>query len=208
MAISIKIMGVSGSPVKEGNTQAYLKASLQAAERIEGVSSELITLADKNIHDCIHCNWCLKNQSEGQFCHQQDNMQEIYPLILEADCVLFASPVYFGRLSGLSSIFFDRLRVFVHGNLYKNKLEHKIGGALAVGWFRNSGAEMTTMSINYGFWTLGMLVVKPGAVGISGIEGNNLVSKDEYGLKSAQVLAKQIVEVTGLIKLGKSLHGK
>jgi multimeric flavodoxin WrbA len=206
--MNIKILGVSGSPVNEGNTLGFLKASLQEASRIEGVSTELLTLGDKNIHDCIHCNWCLKKQSEGQFCQQKDDMDNVYPSVLAADCILFASPVYFGRLSGLSSIFFDRLRVFVHGNLYRNKLKHKVGGALAVGWLRNGGAEMTTMSINYGFWTLEMLVVKPGAVGISGIEGKNLISNDEYGLKSAQVLAKQCVEVTRLIKIGRASQTK
>ncbi|PWI49283.1 hypothetical protein CEE45_02765 [Candidatus Heimdallarchaeota archaeon B3_Heim] len=43
-------------------------------------------------------------------------MSEIYPLLLEADGLLLASPVYFGRLSGCLANFVDRLRVFHLGN--------------------------------------------------------------------------------------------
>ena len=59
-------------------------------------------------------------------------MKIIYPKILEADGILLATPVHFGRLSGLMANMIDRLRVFVYGNVYRGQIRNKIGGALAV----------------------------------------------------------------------------
>ena len=208
--MKIKILGVCGSPIKQGNTEVFLKETLKAAGEIEGVGTELLALAGMNIPDCVHCNWCLKGQKEGQFCQQKDDMTEIYPLILEADGLLLASPVYLGRLSGHLANFLDRLRVFIHGNYYRDRLKDKVGGALAVGWFRDGGEETTLLSINYAFWRLGMLTTR-GATGVSTLGGTgrsvpddkHLVLMDEYGLKSARRLARRMVELIKIIKLGR-----
>lgn len=206
--MKIKVLGICGSPVKRGHTQTFLEAALQEAEKIEGVDTEFVALSARTIHDCDQCNWCLKGQSEGQFCEKKDGMSDIYPLVLRADSLLFASPVYFGRLSGLLGNFIDRLRVFMHGNLYRHSLNDKVGGALAVSWLRNGGGETTILSINYALWRLGMLTVGTGAIGVSNIGEKEPISKDSYGMKSAQALARRVVEVTKLIKLGKEASTK
>ena len=213
--MNIKILGVCGSPVKKGNTEAFLEEALKAAREMEGVNTELITLARRNINDCIHCNWCLRSQKEGQFCGQKDDMDEIYPLILEADGLLLASPVYFGRLSGLLANFVDRLRVFTEGKYYRRKLTDKVGGALAVSWFRSRGEEMTLLNINNALQRLGMFTF-PGAPGVATSGGTGkfdpddklMVLKDEFGLESARRLARRMVEVIKIVKLGKEALAK
>ena len=209
--MKISILGVCGSPIKEGNTEVFLGEALKAAREIEGVNTEAISLSGKNISDCQHCNWCLRGQSEGQFCKQKDDMSEIYPLILEADGLLFASPVYFRRLSGYLANFVDRLRVFVHGNYYGHKLKDKVGGALAVAWGRHGGLELTLMSINYAFLRLGMLITTEEAAGVATIDGTgkfdpsdrHSILKDEYGLRSARIMVRRMVEIIRIVKLGK-----
>jgi len=207
--VKVKILGVCGSPVKGGNTDLFLAEALKAAGEIEGVSTDAVFLSRKNINDCYHCNWCLRGQQEGQFCKQKDDMSEIYPLILAADGLLLASPVYFGRLSGRLANFVDRLRVFMHGNYYRYKLKYKAGGALTVGWFRAGGEETTLMSIEYAFQRLDMLTV-PGVAGISGLsskesatDDEHLILRDKYGLKSARRLARRMGEIIKIVKLGK-----
>jgi multimeric flavodoxin WrbA len=220
MEKEIKILGVCGSPVKQGNTQVFLQEALSAAGEIPGVETRAVLLGEKDIGGCQHCNWCLKGQDEGQFCKQKDDMNEIYPLLLEADGLLLASPVYFGRLSGHLAVFIDRLRVFIHGKYYRGRLRHKVGGALAVGWARHGGAETTLLSINLAFSSLGMLTVSEigaslGAVGVSSPGGTGKfvpddrlpVLKDEYGLKSARLLAGWMVELIKIIKTGKEALG-
>jgi len=216
VVMEIKILGISGSPVKKGNTEAFLEESLKEARAIAGVSAEMVSLAGRNIQDCVHCNWCLKGQQEGQFCRQKDDMSEIYPLILGADGLLLASPAYFGRLSGRIACFIDRLRVFSFGGYYRGHLKGKVGGAMAVGWFRYGGVETTLLSINAAFPALGMLTpygegAPYGAGSITSIEGTGKftaedkihVLGDEYGLRSARTLAKRMVELIKTLKLGK-----
>ncbi|MDH5696259.1 MAG: flavodoxin family protein, partial [Dehalococcoidia bacterium] len=204
--MKINILGVCGSPIKRGNTEIFLRETLKVAGEMEGVETNIVLLSGKDIRDCQHCNWCITKQEEGNFCSQKDGMSEIYPLMLQADGLLLASPVYFGRLSGYLANFVDRLRVFMHGNYYSQKLKDKVGGALAVAWLRHEGLETTLLSINYAFWRLGMLTVK-GAPAVSSLGGTgkfipgdkHLVLKDECGLKSARELAGRMVEIIRMI---------
>jgi len=216
--MEIKILGVCGSPIKGGNTELFLKEALKAAEAIGGVQTEFITLAGREIRDCRHCNWCIRKQTEGKFCVQDDDMKEIFPKVLQADGLILASPVYVGRLSGYLACFLDRFRVFAHGNLYSGKLHNKVGGALAVSWFRNRGIEITLISILLTLIGFEMIPVGPshefgasgGAAGLSSDGGTGKfdpkdklgILKDEYGLKGARSLGERVVEIAKLLKTG------
>ena len=219
--MEIKILGVCGSPIKRGNTAAFLEATLKAAGEMDGVTTETVFLSGKDIGDCQHCNWCLTGQKPGQFCQQNDDMNGIYPLLVEADGLLLASPVYFARLSGRMACFIDRLRAFAYGNYYRGQLKGKVGGALAVGWTRHGGVETTLLSLNFAFSSLGMLTAHErgaslGAGGVSSLSGTGkftpddklAVLKDEYGLRSARRLARRMVELIRITKLGKEVLGR
>ena len=214
--MEIKIVGICGSPIKQGNTEAFLETTLKVAREMEGVTTEAVSLSGKNIGDCQHCNWCLSGQKPGQFCKQNDDMNEIYPLLVEADGLLLASPVYFARLSGRIACFIDRLRAFAYGNYYRRQLRGKVGGALAVGWYRHSGVETTLLSLNFALSSLGMIIAHErgaalGAGGVASLNGTGkftpddklTVLKDEHGLKSARRLARRMVELIRITKLGR-----
>lgn len=216
--MEIKIVGICGSPIKGGNTEVFLNESLRAAREMGGVSTEMIPLSGKKIEDCRHCNWCLTKQENGKFCSIRDDMVEIYPKLIEADALLFATPVYFARLSGYLATFIDRLRSIIMGKYYRRALTDKVGGSLTVVWRRNMGPETTLLSMITGFIGAGMIMVSPiegvcqlGAVGLTSEEGTGKfdpkdklgVLKDEIGIRSAQVLGKRAVEVARMIKAGK-----
>lgn len=211
----IKIIGISGSPVKKGNVEQCLQEALNAVKDGARVSTGLITLSDKEIKGCIHCNWCVKNQTQGKFCFQQDDMTAIYPRILEADGLILASPVHFGRLSGLLANMIDRLRVFVHGNLYGGRLRNKVGGAIAVAFVRGGGVETTLAGINSLFFALQMIIAnsmgyQAGAGLLTSLEGkgkikkgvSHMVLEDDFGLNSAKSLAHRVLELAEMIKAG------
>lgn len=218
--MEIEVLGICGSPFKDGNTEVFLRESLKAAEAVGGVKTHLLSLAGKEIKDCKQCNWCVKKQEEDKFCVQEDDMAEIYPEMLKADALLLASPVYFGRLSGYLACFIDRLRVFVHGNAYRGGLRNKTASALTVAWGRNTGGETTLFSVVSSLLMLEMLPVGPphgsgstfGAVGLASENGTGKfdrdfklgVLRDEFGLKGARSLGKRIAEVTKIIKAGET----
>ena len=210
----IHILGISGSPVAGGNTDVVLEHAIRMAGEHDGVESRMISLAGKKIGDCTHCNWCLRKQSEGKPCVREDDMQEIYPEILKADALILASPVYIARLSGYMAAFLDRLRVFTHGSLYKDGLENKVGGAVAVGWYRHGGIESTLMSLLAGFMIFRMIPVGGGAgcpwgapvLASEGGEGQfkkevrHGVLNDEFGMNLVKNLVARTVSVAKKIK--------
>ena len=211
----IKLVGLCGSQVKDGNVSALLEDSLSQTKGSQDVSAEVITLAGKNIGPCLHCNWCLKNQTPERPCFQEDDMGLIYQKLLEADGILVASPAHFGRLSGLTADMMDRTRAFVHGNIYKFPLKNKVGGAMAVAFFRGAGLETTLSSLDLFFLTHQMIVANSrlfqlGAGAYSSREGKGRFEKairhmtleDDYGVQSARMLVDRVIDLARIIKAG------
>jgi multimeric flavodoxin WrbA len=210
----IKVVGVSGSPIKGGNTEFLLEHALGAIDN-EETETEVVGLAGKDIKGCIHCNWCVRKQSERKLCAFTDAMDDIYPRLLAADAILLATPVYFGRLSGLMADFIDRCRVAVHGKVYRHAFKNKIGAGLAVSYVRNGGIESTLISLHSAFLVLSMIPVGPGTLSfgngaLSSYRGEGACEKDDrqavrqdsYGLRWAVKAAQRAVEVARLLKAG------
>ena len=103
----MKVVGICGSP-RRGNTEWILRRLLEVLA-IKGVEQELILLRRKNIKGCNGCLTCEKGGKERKgICTIRDDMQEVYPKLTEADCLIFGTPVYFEMLSGLLKNFIDR----------------------------------------------------------------------------------------------------
>lgn len=209
-----KILGISGSPIKKGNVEAYLQRMIKSI-RSRDVSHEIIDLAELKISDCIHCNFCLTRQKAGKYCSLADDAQKVYEKAEAADIIILASPVYFMRTSALMASLIDRFRVFAFGNLTKEKLRNKIGVSAAVSWLRNGGLETTHLSHIYAFMTLEMIPVSShkgvsllGASAVASVNGSGDfnpavrlgVEEDAPGLQSARNVMKRAVELAKLIK--------
>ena len=85
----IKIVGISGSRIEDGNMDALVQHALSGIDQ-DDVETEFIPLAGKEIAGCTHCNWCVRNQAEGKFCLENDDMSLIYSKLLEADGIVLA----------------------------------------------------------------------------------------------------------------------
>lgn len=103
MERKVRVLGIFGSPRKEGNTDLLLEEALKGAEK-EGAEVTRLRLRDYKITPCLECHGC---DSTGQ-CVVLDDMQKIYPLLLEADVVLFASPIFFYSISAWAKALVDR----------------------------------------------------------------------------------------------------
>ena len=213
MTPEVRILGVCGSPVRDGNVGALLARALQSMDGEYGVSYDIITLAHSDVGDCIHCNWCLRKQEGGRRCAVDDGMTAIYPRVEEADVLIFAAPVYFGRLSGHLAAFIDRMRPYVHGNISAGMLRNKIGGSIAVAWFRFAGMEMALLTMNQFFYAVNMIIASPdlglqGGAAFSSLGGTGeregedklLVLRDELGVASAVSTVSRAVELARMVK--------
>jgi multimeric flavodoxin WrbA len=213
----INILGICGSPVKDSNTELLLGEALMAVQEAE-VRTDLFTLHDKKFEDCRHCNWCMAKQTENNFCVINDDMRELFPKVVEADALLVASPVYLARMSGHLASVLDRLRCIHYGKQYAGGMKYKVGAAIALSWFRNSGIETTLNTIHWAFLTYQMVIAVPGSLstfggaGLTSLSGTgefdpkdkHQVLKDTYGIQTAVATAKSMVELTKIVLRGKN----
>jgi multimeric flavodoxin WrbA len=99
----LKVLGLFGSPRRGGNTDILLEEALKGAE-MEGAEVERLYLTDFNI---IPCRECLQCFNDGK-CIILDDMQKIYPKLLEADIIILASPVFFYGVTAWAKALIDR----------------------------------------------------------------------------------------------------
>ena len=103
----MKVLGIVGSRRKNGNTAYLVQQALQAIESIE-VETELIFLGDYNIRGCTGCEGC----KDTYKCVIMDDMQKIYPLIMESDGIILGSPTYFYNITTDMKAFIERFYCF------------------------------------------------------------------------------------------------
>lgn len=93
----MKILILNGSPRPSGNTAAMVAAFSDGA-REAGHDVTVVEVCKKKIAGCLACEYC-HTKGEGR-CIQQDDMQEIYPVLEEAEMIVLASPVYYHSFTG------------------------------------------------------------------------------------------------------------
>ncbi|MDE7322240.1 MAG: flavodoxin family protein [Lachnospiraceae bacterium] len=106
--MSKKIVVITGSPRKNGNSFAMAQAFIQAAED-RGHTVTRFDAAMKNVGGCRACETCFKT---GKACSFDDDFNVIAPTILEADVVVFAMPVYWYSIPAQIKGVIDRLFSF------------------------------------------------------------------------------------------------
>jgi multimeric flavodoxin WrbA len=120
----MKILGISGSPHIEGNTVTLLKEALKGVQ-VEGAEAELFSIVGKTISPCEGCGACF----EKGVCKIKDDMQVLYAKLLEADGIIFGTPVYFWDMTAQAKAVIDRTYAL---NRPEKSLTNKVGGIIVV----------------------------------------------------------------------------
>ena len=109
--MSKKIVVITGSPRKNGNSFAMTDAFIQAAEA-KWHTVTRFDAADRNLTGCRACETCFKT---GKACSFDDDFNTIAPAILEADVVVFTMPVYWYSITAQIKGVIDRIYSLVVG---------------------------------------------------------------------------------------------
>ena len=125
----MKIVVLEGSPNKNGSTHILADCFRQGAEEA-GHSVELINVAHANTHPCTGCVHC---GYEGP-CVQKDDVAGIRKKILEADMIVFATPLYYYGMSAQLKTMIDRFCAF-NSSIQR---KHMKSALLAVAWNSDS----------------------------------------------------------------------
>jgi multimeric flavodoxin WrbA len=180
----MKILGLSFSPREQGNTELLLDAVLVGARQL-GAETELYRVADKKIEPCDGCGSCFQTG----VCHFQDDMQDLYCKMLEAEGIIFGTPVYFYNMTAQGKAVIDRTIALGHPD---RSLANKVGGIVVVGG--SLGLIDAVKDLYFYMVTRQML---PASFVAAYAAGKGDVKKLEKCMKSATDLGRQVVKIAG-----------
>ena len=106
--MSKKIVVITGSPRKKGNSFAMTDAFVQAA-KAKGHTVTRFDTAMMKIGGCHACETCFQT---GKACSFDDDFNRIAPAILEADAIVYTMPVYWYSIPAQIKGVIDRIYSF------------------------------------------------------------------------------------------------
>ncbi|MBI4774128.1 MAG: flavodoxin family protein [Deltaproteobacteria bacterium] len=103
-----QIIGISGSPIKNSNTDRLVQAVLEAS----GLSTEFVKLSKINVRPCIACLGC----KEDNVCKVKDDYPELAEKVLRAGALVVGGYTPYGAADAFTKAFLERLFSLRHRN--------------------------------------------------------------------------------------------
>jgi multimeric flavodoxin WrbA len=190
------VIGILGSPRIGGNSDILLEEAMRGVRDI-GLEVEKIVLSEMDIRPCRECDGC----RDTGICIVEDDMQEVYRLLIDADGVILASPIFFGGVTAQTKAMVDRCQcLWVAKHLLKLQVVRKPGRPglfIAVGSMgRQSHFQCAGTTAKAFFATID---TEYSEIGYLGIEGKGDILKHPTALKDSYNEGRRIaVAITGL----------
>jgi len=186
-----KVLLLSGSPHKDGNTMQLLKDCARVIED-NGVKAELLSLAGKKVAACIACGKC---EGAGK-CSQDDVVNELVKKIRDSRGFIVGSPVYFGTPRGDLMNLLQRIGMVSKSN--GRFLSRKVGGPVAVA---RRGGHTVSIQEMLMFYLINDMIV-PGSdywnMAFGRMPGE--VLSDKEGLETVERFAENVAWLVDLLE--------
>ncbi len=193
--MNMKVLMINGSP----KADACIGTALKIAGEVfagNGIESETVHIGSKDIRGCIACLSCRKT---GR-CIFNDEVNETYAKLQEADGLIVGTPVYFGNPNGTVLSFLQRLFYSYPGNL-------KMMPAASVISNRRGGSSASFEAMNQFFTMREMPVVSSSYWNdVHGYTAED-VYKDEEGMQTIRNLALNMAFMIRAIQQQKEKGG-
>lgn len=178
----MKIIGITASPSRNGNTAALVRLALEAAAE-SGAETAEIWLPEHSLGFCRGCMLCLKHGD----CQLHDDLNDIRNSLYSADGVILGAPAYGLAPNAIMKNFLDRFGLFtVYTSSMAGKYFVGISTAGAVGARRVARA---LCSMANGFFGRGYV---SGFLGVA--RGWERAERDDKVAKAARGLGRRIVD--------------
>lgn len=220
----IKVLGIVGSPRKNGNTAKLVARALEGAGSVPGIKTDFYEMAGRKYHHCIACFRCKKTG----MCVLVDDFQGFAGRYLEADGIILGAPVYHMAIPASMKAALDRLSNSIMNNSLmrgrKMPVFNKVCGVLTVGAHPHGGQEFVlSFLVNSSLLMNGIVVSGdsmsgdyigtaaysglPSAEGIIDKEpakSKESVLNDKRALGCAKELGKRVAQITKIVRAGMS----
>jgi len=197
--VNIKILGISGTPIKGGNCDTMVQEALESVEGIPGVETEFLTLAGKKITMCQHCQWCIENRSP---CKVEDDANMILDKMIASDGLILGTPVWNVSAAPIWSTLISRWR---YHQFFTYNFRNKVSGLLSVG-FLGMGMERALEDIEIVGRGAGFVVARGWAIASGAAFGQRPVYlehgvlDDKFGMSRVYNVAAKVAEITRMVK--------
>ena len=189
----VRVLGLFGSPRRGGNTDLLLEEALKGAAQ-KGARVEGVHLCDFKITPCRECLGCFKDGA----CVIPDDMQRIYPLLLEADVVILASPIFFYGITGWAKAMVDRCQALwarkyvLHDPALETKDKQRRGFFISVGGTKGQRVfEGAILTVKYFFDAFS--VAYGGELLFRGIDASGDILKNPEALPQALAAGRKLI---------------
>jgi multimeric flavodoxin WrbA len=161
----VKILGISGSPRKDGNTAGMVKFCLEWAEKMGYVETEYLSLADYAFKPCTGCMRCFGFMAPADdeykcYDYEDDDIKVLAPKVAECDGLLLGFPIYSGGPPSLFRNFMEKLHHFgpMSFTKYSGGLRYRALGIISQGGQLYGGQESNFMNLSALGSILGMYI--------------------------------------------------
>ena len=180
----LNVVAFNGSPRKEGNTSLLIRHIFDGLEN-EGIATELVQVGGQQIRGCSACMRCYETRDQ-RCVFDDDIVNDCIGKMIDADGIIFGSPVYFLDVTAEMKALIDRSGVVsrANGGLYRRKV------ATAAAAVRRSGGNTTIDTILHFLLYSDMTVPGIPVIGIGREIGD--VLKDEEGIARAKEVGKNM----------------
>ena len=186
----MKVLGIMGSPRIKSNTDLLLDEALRGAKS-QGAEVEKIVVDKLKISPCKEYLGCFRDGN----CVIRDDMDAIYPKLLEADVVIIASPMFFYGLSAQAKALIDRCQaLWARKHILKQSLPDggRKGAFIAVGATKGKKLfEGPILTVKYFFEAIGVAYAEE--LLIRGVDARGEIKEHPTALTEAYELGKKLV---------------
>ena len=193
----MNVVGFNGSPRANGNTAQAMNWVFAELEKA-GIETELIQVGNKKIRGCMACHACVKSQ-DGACIFNDDPVNGWIQKMVDADGILFGSPVHFSGVAGTMKSFLDRafFVASVNGGLFR----HKVGASVAA--VRRSGGIPTVDALNKFISYAEMIMPASNYWNVAHGLAPGEIEQDEEGKQIMEVLGQNMAWIMKTIEYSK-----
>ena len=185
------LLGIMGSPRIKGNTDLLLDEALKGAQS-QGAEIEKIIVDKLKIAPCREYYGCLKDGN----CVIRDDMDDIYPKLLEADGVIVASPMFFYGLTSQLKALIDRCQaLWARKYVLKQNLpgSGRKGAFIAVGATKGKTLfDGSILTVKYFFEAIGVKYVDE--LLVRGVDRKGEIEEHPAALSDAFELGRRLAK--------------
>ncbi|MBD3170969.1 flavodoxin family protein [Candidatus Bathyarchaeota archaeon] len=184
----VLILGIVGSPRKNGNTELVVNNALKAAASM-GAKTEILLLAENKVQPCIACGTC----GDTGECIIDDDFKQVFNQMASADALIMASPSYFESMTPQMKALIDRTGYYNSTAKGRTVFDGKVAGAISVA--RRTGlANVWTQQL---LFILSQKMIVPGITSYANAVGSDPgdVLEDEEGMRTSRELGIAVAEL-------------